>query len=60
MNPDPDLVRIPTLARTLSVSREIAENAVMELGLDPVGGVHRSFVEPIRQVIVGWIREGKI
>lgn len=43
-----------------AVSVETVESACLELGIDAVGGVHRSFVEPIRQVVVSWIREGRI
>lgn len=60
MNPDPDLIRIPTLARMLGVSRTTTEDAVMEAGLDPVTGVHRSHVERVRQIVVEWIREGRL
>lgn len=60
MSPDPDLIRIPVLARMLGVGRVVVEDAVMLAGLDPVSGVHRSEVERVRQIVVGWIREGKV
>lgn len=60
MNPDPDLIRIPTLARMLGVGREVTEDAVMAAGLDPVSGVHRSKVEQVRQIVVEWLREGRV
>ena len=60
MNPDPDLIRIPMLARMLSVPRVECEDAVMAAGLDPVTGVHRISVEQVREVITQWIREGRL
>jgi hypothetical protein len=59
MNPDPDLIRIPMLARMLGVSRRVCEDAVMAAGLDPITGVHRTRVEQVRDVITQWIREGR-
>ncbi|KDE14256.1 hypothetical protein N505_0105410 [Rhodococcus aetherivorans] len=56
----PDVVEVGRMARDFGVSRLVVEDACMELGLDPVGGVHRSLVEHVRQVIVAWIREGRI
>lgn len=48
------------LARMLGVGRRMTEDAVMAAGLDPVSGVHRSKVEQVRQVVVEWIREGRV
>lgn len=57
---DPDRIDIPRLARVLGVTRTQVEDACVEAGLDPIGGIHRSYEERVRQVIRRWAVEGRL
>ncbi|WP_343466346.1 hypothetical protein AAI421_14425 [Rhodococcus aetherivorans] len=42
------------------MTRTQVEDACVEAGLDPIGGIHRSYEERVRQVLRRWAVEGRI
>lgn len=55
----PDMVRIDALAEHLGVSVDLVMTACIALQIDVEAGVQQSFVDPIRQVVLQWLREGR-
>ena len=55
----PDVVLVDEVASHLGVSVSLVIGACRELGIDPSDGVQQSFVDPIRQVVLQWLREGR-
>ncbi|MCZ4649476.1 hypothetical protein O4106_21885 [Rhodococcus pyridinivorans] len=55
----PDVLLVDEVAQHLGVSVSLVIGACDVLGIDPADGVQRSFIEPIRQVVLQWIREGR-
>lgn len=60
MNSDPDLLLVDEVAEDLGVSVGVVLGACAALGIDAAEGVHRSYFESIRQVILQWLREGTV
>lgn len=60
MSEHPDYRLVDQIAEHLGVPVGAVLGACDVLGLDATNGVHQSFIEPIRQVILQWIREGRI
>lgn len=53
------MLLVDEVAQHLGVSVSLVIGACDVLGIDPADGVQRSFIEPIRQVVLQWIREGR-
>lgn len=56
----PDLFTFEFVAQQLEVSVEAVRAAHREIGAPDEDGVHHSRVEPVRRVIVRWLREGNL
>ena len=56
----PDMLLVDEVAEQLGVPVGVVIGACGALGLNVTDGVHHSYVESIRQVVLQWIREGKI
>ena len=56
----PDLRPVDEVAEHLGVSVGVVIGACDVLGIDAADGVHHSYFESIRQVVLQWIREGTI
>ena len=55
----PDIRFVDEIAEHLGVSVSLVVGACGVLGIDPADGVQQSFVDPIRQVVLQWLREGR-
>ncbi|MGX6508294.1 hypothetical protein [Rhodococcus sp. SJ-2] len=56
----PDMKLADEIAEHFGVSVGVILGACAELGIDATDGVHHSYTESIRQVILQWNREGRI
>lgn len=56
----PDYRLVDDVARDLGVSVGVVIGACGVLGVDCADGVHRSYTEPIRQIVLQWAREGRL
>ena len=56
----PDVLLADEVAEHLGVTVGVVLGACAVLGIDATDGVHHSYVESIRQVVLQWIREGRI
>jgi len=55
----PDVRLADEIAEHLGVSVSLVLGACAVLGLDATDGVHHSYFESIRQVVLQWLREGR-
>ncbi|CCW14596.1 hypothetical protein [Rhodococcus aetherivorans] len=56
----PDYRLVDDVARDLGVPVGVVVGACGALGVDCSEGVHRSYTESIRQVVLQWAREGRL
>ncbi|MEE2058981.1 hypothetical protein [Rhodococcus artemisiae] len=56
----PDMMLVDEVAEQLGVTVGVILGACAALGIDATDGVHHSYFESIRQVVLQWNREGRL